>query len=85
MKVLVHENKKRALVLALNDEDCRTLELLDKNHLLFGLYQTWYQNPEGRGKDEPTIAGLLMQYPELQGIGWLNIVIDFVPGEIKHV
>lgn len=85
MKVLVHENKKRALILALTEEDRRTLELFDNNHLIFGMYQTWYQNPEGRGKDEPTIAGLLTKYPDLQGIGWLNILIDFVPGEIKHI
>lgn len=85
MKILVHENKKRALILALSLDDRKCFEFIDKNHLMFGLYQVWYANAEDRGKDIPIVASLIKAYPRLEAIGWLNIVIDFVPGQTTNL
>jgi len=83
MRIVFNKKSKNiAVLLAETAEDATVLRAFYDNHIIFGLYQVWFKDAEGRGEKRPEIKPFLTKLPNLWGIGWLNLVKGFVPTKI---
>jgi hypothetical protein len=82
MTLLIHQSdKSKAILVAKNEDDAKCLRLLYDNHVVFGLWKLWLDNPEGKGRDNEAIKQLLTAFPDMKGVAWLNLVRGFIPSE----
>jgi len=89
MKLLIskHDDTK-AILLAFEEDDVKTLHILHDNSLVFGMYLVWFRNvtnDESTEKLSEQIQPIVSKYPLVKAIAFLNITKGFVPTETKEI
>lgn len=86
MKLLVskHDNTK-GILLAFEDDDVKTLRLLHDNSLVFGMYLVWFKPEEHIVGLSEQIAPIVIKFPSVRAIAFINVVKGFTPTEAKEI
>jgi hypothetical protein len=87
MKLLINKsNPKEAIILAFGEDDVKTLQMLHTNSIVFGMYSVWTrQDDRPIEKLDAQIQPIVIRFPSVDGIAFLNIVKGFVPAVPKVI
>lgn len=78
MKTIINkQDDTKVLLLATTEDDKESLYLMFHNQVIFGLWKIWLRD-NNKGLDTPEIKALTSVIPNLEGVGWLNLVKGFV-------
>lgn len=87
MKFLTSKSdNKKGIILAFNEDDVKTLQILYKNSLVFGMYLVWFrQDDRPIEKLDKQIQPIISKFPSAEGLAFINIVKGFVPINTKEI
>lgn len=85
MKLLVSkQDNTKAILLAFEEDDVKTLRLLHDNSLVFGMYSIWFR-VEGKMATSEQIRPILEKFPAVKVIAFINVTKGFVPTVTKEI
>jgi len=87
MKLLISKKtNKEAILLAFSEDDVKTLQILYKNNIVFGMYLVWFRvDNRPIEKLDKQIQPIVTKFPSVEGVAFLNIIKGFVPVKAEEV
>ena len=80
MVTLVSKDNQKGLLIALDEEDKKTLYFLFDSHIVFGMYQiTSMENMNSEHPNYPQYQKILVKFPSCVAVAHININSTFVP------
>lgn len=87
MKLLINKTDNRqAILLAFGEDDVKTLQVLHKNSIVFGMYLVWLRvDNRPIEKLDKQIQPIVTKFPLVEGVAFLNIIKGFVPVKAEEI
>ena len=87
MKLLINKiDNRRAILLAFEEDDVKTLQILHKNSIIFGMYLVWFRvDDKPIEKLDKQIQPIVTKFPSVKGIAFLAITKGFVPIKAEEI
>ena len=87
MKFLISKSdNKKGILVAFGEDDVKTLQILPKNSLVFGMYLVWFkQDDRPIEKLDKQIQPIISKFSSAEGLAFINIIKGFVPTTTKVI